>query len=49
MPRPDPYTRFSFGYAAKPEALTWKKRAGGRRTFEEVVHRERWENHERSR
>jgi nitroreductase len=32
----------SFGYPEKPEALTWPKRAGGRRTFEEVVHRERW-------
>jgi nitroreductase len=32
----------SFGYPEKPEALTWAKRAGGRRTFEEVVHWERW-------
>jgi nitroreductase len=32
----------SFGYPLKPEALSWPKRAGGRRTFEEVVHWERW-------
>jgi nitroreductase len=32
----------SFGYPEKPEALTWPKRAGGRKSFEEVVHWERW-------
>ena len=32
----------SFGYPANPEALTWAKRAGGRKAFEEVVHWERW-------
>jgi nitroreductase len=32
----------SFGYAANPEALTWKKRAGGRKPFEAIVHEERW-------
>jgi nitroreductase len=32
----------SFGYATNPEALTWPKRAGGRKPFEAVVHVERW-------
>ena len=32
----------SFGYPANDEALTWKKRAGGRRPLEAVVHYERW-------
>jgi nitroreductase len=32
----------SFGYPADPEALTWAKRAGGRKPLDEVVHRERW-------
>ena len=32
----------SFGYPEKPEALTWPKRAGGRKAFEEIVHLERW-------
>ena len=32
----------SFGYPLDPEALTWPKRAGGRRSFDEVVHVERW-------
>jgi nitroreductase len=36
----------SFGYAANPEALTWPKRKG-RKTLEEIVHWERWENRER--
>ena len=32
----------SFGYPANPEALTWKKRAGGRKPLEAIVHHERW-------
>jgi nitroreductase len=32
----------SFGYPENPEALTWAKRAGGRKAIAEVVHRERW-------
>jgi nitroreductase len=32
----------SFGFPANPEALTWPKRAGGRKTVEEIVHWERW-------
>jgi nitroreductase len=32
----------SFGYPADPAALTWPKRAGGRKSFDEVVHLERW-------
>jgi nitroreductase len=32
----------SFGYPEKPEALTWAKRAGGRKSLEEIVHYERW-------
>ena len=32
----------SFGYAINPEALTWPKRKGGRKTLEEIVHYERW-------
>ncbi len=32
----------SFGYPLKPEALTWAKRAGGRKPLEAVVHTERW-------
>jgi nitroreductase len=32
----------SFGYPEKPEALTWAKRAGGRKPLEAVVHTERW-------
>jgi nitroreductase len=32
----------SFGYPEKPEALTWAKRAGGRKPLEVVVHQERW-------
>jgi nitroreductase len=32
----------SFGYPENPEALTWAKRAGGRKPFEAVVHTERW-------
>jgi nitroreductase len=32
----------SFGYAEKPEALTWPKRAGGRKPLSEIVHLERW-------
>ena len=31
----------SFGYPENPEALAWPKRKG-RKTLEEVVHRERW-------
>jgi nitroreductase len=31
----------SFGYPLNPEALTWPLRKG-RKTFEEIVHRERW-------
>jgi len=32
----------SFGYPLNPDALTWKKRAGGRKPLEAVVHIERW-------
>ncbi len=32
----------SFGYPADPEALTRPNRAGGRKTLDEIVHRERW-------
>ena len=32
----------SFGYPADPEKLTRPPKAGGRRSFEEVIHRERW-------
>jgi len=32
----------SFGYPEKPEALTWAKRAGGRKPLEAIVHHERW-------
>ncbi len=32
----------SFGYPLNPEALTWAKRAGGRKPLEAVVHYERW-------
>jgi nitroreductase len=32
----------SFGYPAKPEALTWAKRAGGRKPLEAIIHYERW-------
>ncbi|HEX7492233.1 MAG TPA: nitroreductase family protein [Candidatus Limnocylindrales bacterium] len=32
----------SFGYPLDPEALTWAKRAGGRRTLEAIVRQERW-------
>jgi nitroreductase len=32
----------SFGYPLDPQALTWAKRAGGRRSTNEVVHTERW-------
>jgi nitroreductase len=32
----------SFGYPLKPEALTWAKRAGGRKPLEAIVHYERW-------
>jgi nitroreductase len=32
----------SFGYPEKPEALTWPKRAGGRKPLEAVVHYENW-------
>jgi nitroreductase len=32
----------SFGYPLDPQALTWAKRAGGRKPLEAVVHRERW-------
>jgi nitroreductase len=32
----------SFGYPEDPEALTWAKRAGGRKPMDSVVHRERW-------
>jgi nitroreductase len=32
----------SFGYPEKPEALTWAKRAGGRKPLDAVVHTERW-------
>ena len=38
----------SFGYPADPAALTWPKRKGWK-TLDEVVHWERWENHERPR
>ena len=32
----------SFGYPANAEALTWAKRAGGRKPLDAVVHYERW-------
>jgi nitroreductase len=32
----------SFGYPLDPEALTWAKRAGGRKPLEAIVHTERW-------
>jgi nitroreductase len=32
----------SFGYPEKIEALTWAKRAGGRKTLDAIVHAERW-------
>ena len=32
----------SFGYPENPEALTWPKRAGGRKLLEAIVHHERW-------
>jgi nitroreductase len=32
----------SFGYPEKPEALTWAKRAGGRKLLDAIVHTERW-------
>ncbi|MGD0861734.1 MAG: nitroreductase family protein [Candidatus Limnocylindrales bacterium] len=32
----------SFGYPADPAALTWPKRAGGRKPLEAIVHYERW-------
>ena len=32
----------SFGYPLDPEALTWAKRAGGRKPLDSVVHTERW-------
>ena len=32
----------SFGYPADPAALTWAKRAGGRKPLEAIVHSERW-------
>ena len=32
----------SFGYPENPEALTWPKRAGGRKPLEAIVHYERW-------
>ncbi|MGA3030657.1 MAG: nitroreductase family protein [Candidatus Limnocylindrales bacterium] len=32
----------SFGYPLNPEALTWAKRAGGRKPLEAIVHYEHW-------
>ena len=32
----------SFGYPADPAALTWEKRAGGRKPLDAIVHSERW-------
>ena len=32
----------SFGYPLNSEALTWAKRAGGRKPLEAIVHTERW-------
>jgi hypothetical protein len=32
----------SFGCPADPAALTWPKRAGGRKPLDEVLHWERW-------
>jgi nitroreductase len=32
----------SFGYPLNPEALTWTKRAGGRKPLDAIVHTERW-------
>ena len=34
--------KLSFGYPEKPEALTWAKRAGGRKPLDAIVHTERW-------
>ena len=31
-----------YDFPTDPEALTWKKRAGGRKPLVAVVHRERW-------
>ena len=41
---PDHHCEFilSFGYPADPTELTRPPRAGGRRSLDEVVHRERW-------
>jgi nitroreductase len=41
---PDRWCEFllSFGYPADPAALTWAKRAGGRKSIDAIVHRERW-------
>ena len=41
---PDRWCEFllSFGYPEKPEALTWAKRAGGRKPLDSIVHAERW-------
>jgi nitroreductase len=39
----DRYSVFlSFGYPEKLEALTWAKRAGGRKPLDAIVHTERW-------
>jgi hypothetical protein len=32
----------SFGYPEKSEALSWPKRAGGRKSLADIVHEERW-------
>jgi nitroreductase len=32
----------SFGYPEKTEALSWPKRAGGRKSLADIVHEERW-------
>jgi len=32
----------SFGFPTNPEALTWPKRAGGRKSLEAIVHYEHW-------
>lgn len=32
----------SFGFPTNPEALTWPKRAGGRKPLEAIVHHENW-------
>jgi nitroreductase len=41
---PDHHCEFmlSFGYPADPTELTRPPRAGGRRSLDDVVHRERW-------